>query len=55
MPTRPLIPVALAASPLAPPAQGNCRGGDQGDPVIQVESTLQIDERSSKRKRLATE
>ena len=49
MPTRLLIPVALAASPLAPPAQGDCRRGEQGDPVIQVESTLQLDERISKR------
>ena len=44
-----LIPVALAASPLAPPAQGDCRRDEQGDPVIQVGSTLRLYERISKR------
>ena len=44
-----LMPVALAASLLAPPAQGNCRGGYYGDPVTQVVSTLQLHERITKR------
>ena len=30
---------------LSATAQGNCRGGDQGDAVIQIISTLQLDER----------
>ncbi len=30
---------------LSATAEGNCRGGSQGDPVIQIVSTLQLDER----------
>ena len=42
------IPV-LATSPHAPLAQANCRGGGKGYAVIQVESTRQLAERTSKR------
>ena len=57
MPTRLQVPVALAiSSPHAPSAHAKCRGGGKGYPVIgkgypvnQVESTLQLAERTSKR------